>query len=124
MKQAYKLLIIIFLLPFFLSNCYSQDDKIFLISLAKEHIELTYFPIKFKEIIDNRYNKVTVGNVQRGMFKKRWPATCELDMKEEVKQLFTNSKLISNKSEDYSFIINSIWINEISYRTLEKVWLI
>jgi len=120
MKQLSKLLLMIILFGFSQSNCHSEDDKIFLISLRKEKIELTYFPIKFKEIIDNRYNRITIGNVQRGLFNKRWPATFELDMQAEVQQLLANSKVMGNEYGEYTIIINSIWINEITYRSQEK----
>ena len=69
MNQSLSPLWLSLLFAFCQLECLAQDDKIFLVSLDKEKIELTYFPYKFKEIIDNRYNKITIGNVQRGMFK-------------------------------------------------------
>jgi hypothetical protein len=120
MHQLLKLIFCLFLLLLTQSFCLAEDDKIFLVSLKKEKIELTYFPYKFKEIIDNRYNKITIGNVQRDVFNKRWPATFELDMQVEVQQMFAASSLMGSRPEDYSIIINSIWINEIPVRSEEK----
>ena len=100
--------------------CSAQEDIFFRVSLAKEKIDIPYFPFKFSEVIDNRFNKEMIGCVQRGISHKRVLATFEASLQSEFYGLLSNSNLINSNKESLVLIINSIWINEVTTIIEEK----
>ncbi len=99
--------------------CSAQEDIFFRVSLAKEKIDIPYFPFKFSEVIDNRFNKEMIGCVQRGMSNKRGLANFATPLREEFIGLLTQSNLIDRK-DSLVLIVNNIWINELTTKWEEK----